>query len=116
MGIIEIEGMHFYAYHGYYEAEQVVGSEFSVDVYIETDCSRAAASDKLADALNYQAVFDVVKREMQVNSHLMEHVAKRILDELSGEFQSTEKIKVKVSKLNPPMGGQIDRVSVTLVQ
>jgi 7,8-dihydroneopterin aldolase/epimerase/oxygenase len=116
MGFIEIEGMHFYAYHGYFEVEQVVGSEFSVDVYIETDCSRAAASDKLEDALNYQAVFDVVKREMQVKSHLLEHVAKRILDALFVEFQFTEKIKVKVSKLNPPMGGQIDRASVTLIQ
>jgi 7,8-dihydroneopterin aldolase/epimerase/oxygenase len=116
MGIIEIEGLHFYGYHGYYESEQVVGSEFSVDVYIETDCSRAALSDKLEDALNYQTVFDVVKREMQVKSHLLEHVAKRILDTLSGEFKSAEKIKVKVSKLNPPMGGQVDRASVTLVQ
>jgi dihydroneopterin aldolase len=56
MGLIEIEGMHFYARHGHFEVEQQVGNEFLVDVSIETDCSAAADSDNLDDALNYQAV------------------------------------------------------------
>ncbi len=114
MGIIEIEGMHFYAYHGHFEAERVVGNEFLVDVSLETDCSRAAATDNLEDALNYQAVFDLVKKEMQVKSHLLEHVAQRILDVLYVEFPTVRKVKVKVSKLNPPMGGEIGKASVTL--
>jgi|SRR5690554_1020988 len=116
MGIVEIEGMRFYAYHGHFEAERVVGNEFLVDVGIETECAAAAASDNLEDALNYQAVYDLVKREMQVKSHLLEHVAKRILDALYAEFSAIEKAKVKVSKLNPPMGGQIEKASVTLVR
>ncbi|MGC9355356.1 MAG: dihydroneopterin aldolase, partial [Mariniphaga sp.] len=55
MGIVEIEGMRFYAYHGHFEAERVVGNEFQVDVQLETDCEAAATSDNLEDALNYQA-------------------------------------------------------------
>lgn len=116
MGIVEIEGMHFYAYHGHFKAERVVGNEFLVDVTLETDCLKAAASDNLEDALNYQAVYDLIKREMQVKSHLLEHIAGRILDALYAEFSTIQKAKVKVSKLNPPMGGQIEKSSVTLMR
>lgn len=114
MGIVELEGMHFYAYHGHFEAERIVGNEFLVDVSLETDCLKAAASDNLEDALNYQAVYDIVKQVMYEKSHLLEHVAGRILDTLFTEFSSIQKAKVKISKLNPPMGGQIEKASVSL--
>ena len=52
-GIIEIEGMKFYAYHGYFESERIIGNEFVVDIFIEVDCAAAGASEKLEDALNY---------------------------------------------------------------
>lgn len=116
MGLIEIEGMHFYAWHGHFEVEQKVGNDFWVDVSIETDCSAAAASDKLDDALNYQAVYDIVKREMQITSKLLENVAGRIIDSLYHSFPEIEKAKIKISKLNPPMGGQIKKASVTLIR
>jgi len=114
MGLIEIEGMHFYAYHGHFETEQIVGNDFIVDLQMNADCDKAAISDNLDDALNYQAVYLLVKKEMAIKSRLLEHVAKRILDALFNEFPNLEKAKVKVSKLNPPMGGEIKKVSVTL--
>ncbi|NOR73958.1 MAG: dihydroneopterin aldolase [Draconibacterium sp.] len=114
MGLIEIEGMHFYAYHGHFESEQIVGNDFIVDLYITTDCKKAALSDDLNDALNYQAVYTLVKKEMGIKSRLLENVAKRILDTLFAKFPNLKNAKVKVSKMNPPMGGQIEKVSVTL--
>ncbi len=114
MGKIEIEGMKFYAYHGHFEAEKVVGNWFEVNIRIETDCSDAAKSDKLEDAMNYQAVYENVKATMQQKSALLENVAKRILDQLYVSFPSIKNIKVKISKLNPPLGGEIEKVSVTL--
>ncbi len=116
MGIIELEGMHFFAYHGFYESERMAGNEFTVDVTIETDCSLAAQSDNLDDALNYQSVFDLVKQEMQVKSFLLEHVAGRILDALHEAFPGVQHIKVKVAKLNPPMGGEVEKASITLAR
>ena len=114
MGIIEIEGMEFYAFHGHFAAEQVVGNRFIVNLTLITDCSPAAKSDKLEDALDYQAAYRIVKEEMQINSSLLEHVAWRILDRFDKEYFNIEKVKVKISKLNPPMGGEIEKVSVTL--
>lgn len=114
MGIIEIEGMKFYAFHGHFESEQIVGNEFSVDLKIETDCDKAAISDNLDDALNYQTAYEIVKQEMAQPSKLLESVAKRILDTLYEEFKSITKAKVKISKMNPAMGGEIEKVSVAL--
>ena len=116
MGIIEIEGMHFYAYHGHFESERVTGNQFLVDVMLETNCEAAATYDNLDDALNYQLVYNLIKKEMQESSHLLENVAKRILDALFFEFHAIHKAKIKVSKLHPAMGGQIDKVSVTLTR
>lgn len=114
MGVIEIEGMEFYAYHGHFAAEQVVGNHFEVYVRLETECGAAADSDNLEDALNYQAVYETIKEIMQIKSALLENVGKRILDELYKRFPAIEKARIKISKMNPPMGGEIERVSVTL--
>ena len=114
MGMIEIEGMEFYAYHGHFAAEQVVGNRFIVHLTLITDCSEAAKSDNLEDALDYQSAYKIVNEEMQVKSHLLEHVAGRILDRFGREYSTIEKVKIKISKLNPPMGGEIEKVSVTL--
>jgi dihydroneopterin aldolase len=116
MGLIEIEGMQFYAFHGHFESERKVGNEFKVDLKLETDCNSAAVSDDLNDALNYQSAYEIVKTEMSATSHLLENVAKRILDSLYSNFESITKAEVKISKMNPPMGGQIEKVSVTLTR
>jgi len=114
MGLIEIEGMKFYAFHGHFESEQIVGNEFLLDLKIETNCNRAAVSDNLNDALNYQSAYEIIKKEMEKPSRLLENVAQRILDALYLNFNSIEKVKIKISKLNPPMGGEIEKVSITL--
>lgn len=114
MGLIEIEGMRFYAFHGHFESEQIVGNEFLVNLKIETDCSKAALSDNLDDALNYQSAYEIVKKEMEITSYLLENVAKRILDSLHQCFDSITKAEVRISKMNPPMGGEIEKVSITL--
>lgn len=116
MGIIEIEGMHFYAFHGHFESEQKVGNEFVLNLKIETDCSPASISDNLDDALNYQTAYEIVKEEMNITSHLLENVAKRILDSLYEKFSTIKKAEIKISKINPPMGGEIEKVSVTLIR
>lgn len=114
MGIIEIEGMEFYAYHGCFKEEQVVGNRFLVDIYIETDTTKPEKTDNIVDALNYQRVYEIISEEMELKSHLLEHIGRRVLDRLNKDFSEIIKAKIKVSKMNPPMGGQIEKVSVTL--
>lgn len=115
-GIIEIENMEFYAYHGCFEEEAIVGNKFKVDLTIEMNPERPAASDSIADAVNYQLAYNIVKREIAIRSHLLEHVGGRIVDALYAELKGIERVRVKVSKMNPPMGGPIEKVSVTLIR
>jgi dihydroneopterin aldolase len=114
MGQIQIENMEFYSFHGHFKEERIVGNKFTVNVTIETDMTRAAASDNLKDAVNYQRAYEIVKAQMEVKSHLLEHIAGRILDAIYSEMEGVEKVTVKVSKMNPPMGGKIGSVSVIL--
>jgi dihydroneopterin aldolase len=113
MGLITIEGMEFYSFHGHYKEEQIVGNKFIVDLTIETDMEMPSKSDNLKDAVNYQQAYQLVKSEMEKKSHLLEHIAGRILDALYADMQGIRKATVKVSKMNPPMGGKINSVSVT---
>nr|WP_320117586.1 dihydroneopterin aldolase [uncultured Marinifilum sp.] len=114
MGIIELEGLEFYAYHGCFKEEQIVGNKFTVYVRMEYDAEKAAKSDYINDALNYQRAYEMIKEQLQIKSHLLEHVCNRILDTLYDNFPELKHAKVKVSKMNPPMGGQIEKVSLTL--
>ncbi len=114
--MIEIEGMEFYAFHGYYPSERQIGNRFVVSLSIKTDCSISGKSDRLEDALNYQEVYNLVKKEMNTPSNLLEHVCTRILDALYASFPCIEQATVKLSKINPPMGGRIEKVSVSLTK
>lgn len=114
MGLIRIEQMEFYSFHGCFEEERIVGNRFIVDLEMETDMSRACETDQIADALNYQTAYDLIKEAMKTNSYLLEHIACRILDSLFSKFPELEKASVKVSKMNPPMGGKIKSVSVEI--
>ncbi len=113
IGLIELEEMEFYAYHGCFKEEQVVGNRFLVKVSLETDCTIAAESDNITDALNYVSVYEIVREQIMQNSHLLEHLNKRIIDGIYKQFPQLKKATVKVSKMNPPMGGQMKCVSVT---
>ena len=116
MGLIKIENMEFYSFHGHFKEERIVGNKFLVDLIIETNMKLPAASDNLKDAVNYQRVYQIVKSQMEVKSHLLEHIAGRILDAIYTEMNGIEKITVKVSKMNPPMGGKIGSVSIILTR
>ncbi|MFP4366550.1 MAG: dihydroneopterin aldolase [Bacteroidales bacterium] len=116
MALIELEEMVFYAYHGCYKEERLIGNKFLVNLTISADLEKPAASDSIEDTLNYQIAYETVKEEMNVKSHLLEHVAGRILDRLYRRFPEINEATVKVSKMNPPMGGQMEKVSVTLTR
>jgi dihydroneopterin aldolase len=116
MGLIQIEGMEFFAYHGCFKEERVIGTRFMVDVLIETDTSEAEITDDLKKTVNYQAVYKLVKTEMTEKSHLLEHVCRRIVTSLHAHFPEIRQVKVKLMKLNPALanGGKVKQVSVTI--
>jgi len=114
MSTISIEQMEFYAYHGCFKEEQIIGTRFLVDLYLETDTGRAEKSDDLADTVNYQEVYLLVKKEMEIKSKLLEHVGRRILNAVMEKFPELRTAELKISKMNPPLGGKIKNVSLIM--
>lgn len=114
MATISIEGMEFYAHHGCFAEEQTIGTDFRVDIAMDVDTSKAEQTDNLDDTIDYQIVYQLVKREMNIPSKLLEHVGRRIVDAVRTEFPSITCVRLKIRKLNPPLGGKMDSVSVTL--
>ncbi len=114
MSVISIEGMEFFAYHGCFKEEQVIGTKFRCDLFLKVDTTKAEQTDNLQDTVNYQSVFQMVKLEMETKSKLLEHVGRRIINRIKKEFPQVEHVRLKIRKLNPPLGGKMDFVSVEL--
>ncbi len=94
--------------------EAVIGGDYVVNISLHGDFSKAAQNDNLQDTVNYMEVYDIVKREMSIRSNLIEHVARRIMENLKTTFPSVSKLSVEVIKKNPPIGGHVDEVSAVI--
>jgi dihydroneopterin aldolase len=116
MGQLVLQNMEFYAQHGHYPEEQIIGGRFNVDLVIDTDITAAAASDSLTDAIDYSIVYEAVRKEMDSPSHLLEHLAERIIQAVYAVSHRIQKVTVTVSKLNPPVGGKMDKFSVVMTR
>lgn len=114
MATIALQTMRFYAHHGCFEEERKIGTHFIVDLSFETDTTRAQLSDDINDTVNYLSVYQTVKVVMAQSSHLLEHVADNIGREVLALYPPIESLTVKVTKCHPPLGGDLEGVSVTL--
>jgi dihydroneopterin aldolase len=114
MAFIEIENMEFYAYHGCFNEERAIGTNFRVNLRMQVDTSLAQVSDSIEDTVNYLSVYQTVKKEMAIPSHLLENVADRIAARILEVYGTVESVCVKVTKLNPPLGGKMEGVSITI--
>ena len=114
IGIIELEEMRFWAYHGCLESEKEKGNLFFVDFRGEMDMKAAAESDRLEDTVNYGEIYEIVRTEMAEPSELLEHVAGRIVKASAARFPEFVRFSVRVSKKNPPVGGPVQWSRVTL--
>ena len=108
--------MEFFAHHGCMKEEQMIGTRFLVDVVLETETLKAEKTDDLSSTINYQTVYELIAGEMRIRSKLLEHVARRILDRICSQFPQIQAAEVKICKLNPPVGGKVERVCVLLRQ
>ncbi len=114
MALISLENMEFFSYHGCFAEEQLIGTRFLVNLIVETDTSEAALDDNIQKTINYVTLYQLVKTEMDIKSKLLENVSLRIMTSILEQFSQIKWIKVKISKMNPPIGGKAESVSVTL--
>ncbi|MFZ2283944.1 MAG: dihydroneopterin aldolase [Lutibacter sp.] len=114
MGVIKLKNIRVYAYHGCLLEEGKIGSDYRVDVSVNANLNLSAQSDNLADTVDYVHLNKIVKQEMAIRSKLIETVVKRILDRIFKEIPMVEKADVAVSKINPPIGGNVAMVTIEM--
>ena len=108
-----LETMRFHAFHGVMAEERAIGGVYLVDITYTFD-TNATETDCLEDTIDYSGLFDLVKEEMMTPSQLIEHIAGRILKTIKARFPQLQELVVKVSKLNPPVNGEMICASATL--
>ncbi len=114
MGKIKLKNIRVYAYHGCLEEESQIGSDYIVNLEIQANLLKPSKSDALSDTVDYVHLQSIVLNEMAIRSKLLEHVADRIIGSIFKEVEMVEKVKVSVSKKNPPIGGDVSEVRVTM--
>ena len=111
---IEVNGIQLYAFHGCLEEEGRIGGHYIVDVSLTTDFTSAALSDDLTQTVDYVDINRIVSEEMAIRSKLIEHVGQRISRRIYQELKAIEKLKVKITKLCPPINGDVQNVAIII--
>ena len=112
---IRLDGIYVRAFHGCYDLEQQVGNRFRVDIVIRTPLGNLPQTDDVTQAVNYLTVFEIVERTMQRTQRTIEAAAANIIEAIRAEFAQIVEVECTVAKISPPLGGKIDKVSVTLI-
>ncbi|HAA16534.1 MAG TPA: dihydroneopterin aldolase [Cytophagales bacterium] len=115
-GVIALEGLEFYAYHGVHPEEQVIGNRFVVDLEVVTDVSKAVSHDELEGTVDYGHLYKVVEEVMAEPVKLLEHLGGKIMDRILQELPAVTQVMVSVAKANPPVGGVARQSKVRLTQ
>ena len=116
MGIIKVENIRVFAYHGCLKEETKIGSDYRVDLQVKANLQESSKTDNLNDTVDYVFLNRIIKEEMDITSHLLETVAKRILNRIFNEDKLVNKATVWVSKLNPPIGGDVELVTIKMTK
>ncbi|MGV1012829.1 MAG: dihydroneopterin aldolase [Flavobacterium sp.] len=114
MGTIKLQNIRTFSFHGCLEEEGKIGSDYRVDLEIKTDLRKSALSDDIKDTVDYVLLNQIVVEEMDIRSKLLEHVANRIIVRIFKEIPSVSRIILSVSKLNPPIGGDVEAVTIEM--
>jgi dihydroneopterin aldolase len=113
-GKVALEGLEFHAYHGVYPHERNSGNWFEVDISVETDFTEGASKDELSGTVNYEILFQIIKEEMEKPSKLLETVAEKIISDVLRELPAALQVDLKISKINPPIGGKCRKATITI--
>jgi len=114
MSTIRLKDIRIFANHGCLTEEEKIGSDYLVNLRVKANLEKAAKSDYLSDTVDYVHLNKIVKEQMAIRSKLLEHVGQRIIDAIFNEIPLVAEVRVTVAKVNPPIGGDVAEVSVTM--
>ncbi len=114
MGKVALEGIEFFAYHGAYPEETILGNRFSLDLELETDFKEAMLHDSLEGTVDYAKLYQLIKVRMEVNVNLLEHLGHCIVSDILKAYPKVKIVKLTLKKHQPALGGMVQYSAVTV--
>lgn len=106
MYTISLENLEFYAYHGYYQEENLIGTNFIVDIHVKIDDIQLINAE-LSQTVNYEIIFNIVKLRMNIKYTLLEQFVKDVHHDIYSNFNFAKSIEVSIRKKKVPINGMI---------
>ena len=111
MFTINLHNLIFHAFHGVHEEERLLGNTFEVNISLSFIDDQPVKT--LEQTINYVTIYEIVKRRMQVATHLLEILVQDLTEEISTFDNRIISVSVSVEKKNPPIPNIEGSVSVT---
>lgn len=112
MYTIHLHHLEFFAFHGLYEEERVVGNKFVVSVDVDFESTQTIFL--ISETIDYTSIYEIVKSRMTISTNLIEVVAEDIITAIYQIFPQVKQIKISIQKSNPPIIGFKGNVGVSL--
>jgi dihydroneopterin aldolase len=112
--VLRLKNMRFFAYHGLFPEENILGQFYEVDLDLFSDLAVAGQTDFVEKTINYPDVYRLVEevvtqQRFKLVEALAEHIAQRV-----GQDFSPIALCVRVRKPNPPIPAHFDGIEVEL--
>ena len=112
MYTIHLHHLEFFAFHGLYEEERIIGNNFLVSIDVDFESDEIISS--ISDTIDYTAVYEIVQKRMLIPTDLIEVVAEDIISVVCQTFPQVKQIKISIQKSNPPIMNFKGNVGVSL--
>jgi 7,8-dihydroneopterin aldolase/epimerase/oxygenase len=112
---VALHGAEFFAYHGFYPEEQVLGNKFIIDIEVTFEPKGDFKEDNIGHTVDYEKMHKIATAEMKQTKKLIETVAQSIADKIKEKYPFAASIKVSIKKCNPPLNGRVAYSSIVVV-
>jgi dihydroneopterin aldolase len=111
--IISLKGVRFWAFHGVFPEERVLGNWFTVNLAVEFTASQPIL--ELENTIDYGTLHQWLKEEMEIPTPLLEEIGERMVEKCKNRIPSLKKVQFEIQKQQPAIGLLSGNSSISIV-
>lgn len=113
---ITLKNCAFFARHGVYNEEEVLGQRFFVDAVLTVAATEALENDDISGTVDYGEAFRTIEKIVTgKRKYLIEALALEVARAICEEFKMVRRAEITVRKPNAPVQGILENIEVTVV-
>ena len=112
---LKIENIKLWARVGVLDEERELGQLFILDIFLWTDYEKCTVNDDIKKTIDYSKLVQLLKdQSKKICCYTIEKFSNSILESIDQEFKLS-KIKIILTKCNPPITGFDGKVSIVRI-